>query len=240
MKTVEVFILKIDIDKKSIIFAIQTGLSNAWVEIYSSNTITENRKHMEKWDKINTCVYDLFLENDRFSVMPLDRGLFKLIMIFDNKERILFTIIKKDNFNKLLRRKLLPKAHYIDAMFDYNYSYRQEPMQMSMFDAKNMFSEGVERQIKDLQTTIDSLLLNGPIKKYISIVVDFKGFTLTEVRAVLGSKWLEIIETDDWSEYINPSFDEIEDNGKRDYVQSTDLKSKISIKPSVKKQQEMG
>ena len=45
MKTVEVFILKIDIDKKSIIFAIQTGLSNAWVEIYSSNTITENRKH---------------------------------------------------------------------------------------------------------------------------------------------------------------------------------------------------
>ncbi len=70
--------------------------------------------------------------------------------------------------------------------------------------------------------------------------MDFKGFTLTEVHAVLGSKWLEIIETDDWSEYINPSFDDIEDNGRRDYVQSSDLKSKISIKPSVRKLQEMG
>ena len=84
------FILKIDFDKKGVISAIQKGLSNAQTEIYNSNTITENRKHMEKWDKINTCVYELFLENDRFSIIPLDRGLFELIMIFDNKERTLF------------------------------------------------------------------------------------------------------------------------------------------------------
>lgn len=236
----EVFVLEIDIDKKVIISAIQRGLSNAQTEIYNSNTITENRKHMEKWDKINTCVYDLFYENDRFTITPLDRGLFKLLMIFDNKEHTLFTIIKKDNFNKLLNRKTLSKAHYIDSMFDYNYLYQKNPMQISIFDAENMFSEGAERQIKDLQTTIENLLLTDSIKKYITIVVDFKGFTLTEVHAVLGSKWLEIIETDDWSEYINPSFDDIEDNGRRDYVQSSDLKSKISIKPSVRKQQEIG
>ena len=125
-------------------------------------------------------------------------------------------------------------------MLDYNYLYQEVPMQMSIFDVENMFSESAERQIKDLQTTIESLLLTDTIKKYITVVVDFKGFTLTEVRAVLGSKWLEVIEADDWSEYINPSFDDIEDNGKRDYVQSTDLKSKILIKPSVKKQQEIG
>lgn len=236
----EVFILKIDFDKKGVISAIQKGLSNAQTEIYNSNTITENRKHMEKWDKINTCVYELFLENDRFSIIPLDRGLFELIMIFDNKEHTLFSIMKKDNFNKLLNRKSLSKAHYIDSMLDYNYLYQEVPMQMSIFDAENMFSESAERQIKDLQTTIESLLLTDTIKKYITVVVDFKGFTLTEVRAVLGSKWLEVIEADDWSEYINPSFDDIEDNGKRDYVQSTDLKSKILIKPSVKKQQEIG
>lgn len=227
----------IDIDKKSFISAIQKGLSNAKTEIYNSNTITENRKHMEKWDKINTCMYDLFFGNDRFSVIPLDRGLFKLIMIFDNKEQALYTIMKKDNFHKLLNRKTLQKAHYIDAMLDYNYPYQETPMQISLFDAKNMFSENAEKQIKNLQMNIKNLLSKDSIKKYVTIVVDFSGYTLTEVRAILCSKWLEIIETDYWSEHINPSFDDIEDNGNRDFVQNTNLKAKISIKPAIRKQQ---
>lgn len=233
-------ILETGIDKVKFVSAIQKGLSNTQVEIYSSNTITDNRKHMEKWDKINTCLNDLFNDNNRFSVVPLDRGLFKLVMIFDNVEQVLYTVIKKNNFNKLLSRKFLPKAHYIDAMLDYNYHYQEVPLQMSLFDMDSMFSETAEKQISDLHISIESLLSTDKVKKYITIVIDFTGYTLNAVEAVFCSKWLETIESENWSEYIVPSFDDIEDNGKNDYVHENELKLKIALKPTIKKAQNIG
>ena len=161
-------------------------------------------------------------------------------MIYDNIERVLYTVIKSKNFDKLLQRKPLEKAHYIDAMLDYNYTYQTTPSQLSIFEMDNMFSENAENQIHDLQITIESLLSTDSISKYITIVVDFNAYALNDVKAVLCSKWLEIIETDAWTEYIIPSFDDIEENGKSDYVHDTEIKSKIALKPTIRKVQDIG
>ena len=227
--------MEIGINKKKIVSAIQKGLSDTQIVMSTSNTITYTRKYMEKWDRIHTSINNCFCDDERFSIIPLDRGLFTPIMIFDNMEQVLYTIMRRDNFNKKLNRKYLTKAHYIDAMLDYNYPFQKSPEQLSMFNEEDMFSEKAKKEINDLHIIIENLLDTDKIRKYITIVVDFNGYILTSVEAILCSKWLEIIEKENWNEYIVPSFDDIEDNGKENYVHENELKSKIILKPTIKK-----
>lgn len=240
MKFTEVFILNISIDSKRFVTSVQNGLTNARNEIYVSNTLTDNRKHMEKWDYIVTAVKESFEHQEKYSFIPLDRGLFKPIMIFDKEEKTLYTIIKNKNFDKLLNRKSIDKIHYIDAMLDYNLSYQTTPEQITWSEMDNMFSDNAVDKIRDLQTNIETMLCSDEIKEYITIVIDFNGYTLTDAKAVLCSKWLEIIYENDWKEFITPSYNDIEDNGKIDFVQETEIKSMISLKPTVRKADEIG
>ncbi len=240
MKFTEVFILNISIDSKRFVTSVQNGLTNARNEIYVSNTLTDNRKHMEKWDYIVTAVKEFFEHQGKYSFIPLDRGLFKPIMIFDKEEKTLYTIIKNKNFDKLLNRKSIDKIHYIDAMLDYNLSYQTTPEQITWSEMDNMFSDNAVDKIRDLQTNIETMLCSDEIKEYITIVIDFNGYTLTDAKAVLCSKWLKIIDENDWKEFITPSYNDIEDNGKIDFVQETEIKSMISLKPTVRKADEIG
>lgn len=227
--------MEISIDNKKIVSAIQRGLTNTKIEIYSSNTLTNNRKHMEKWDNINTSLKKIFERQEKYSFIPLNRGFFTPILIYDNEEKILYTIMKSKNFTELLKRDSIKKIHYLDALLDYNLPHQKAPAQMSMFNRNSIFSDVAETQINDLKCDIESLLGSSEIKKYITIVIEFNGYTLTSVEAVLCSKWLEIIETDNWSELITPLFDDIEENGKNEVVQDVEIKSKISLKPTLKK-----
>lgn len=232
--------MNISIDKKAFITAIQNGLTNTRNEIYVSNTLTHNRKHMEKWDYIVTAVLKAFEHDDKYLFVPLDRGLFEVTMIFDKDEKVLYSIIRDKNFDKLLERKFVDKIHYVDAMLDYNLRYQTRSSQVSWPGMESMFSDNATDKIRNLQADIEAMLRSDEIKKYITIVIDFNGYTLTNAKAVLCSKCLEIISEDDWSEFITPSYNDIEDNGKVDFVQETEIKSKISLKPVVRRAKEIG
>lgn len=226
--------MNISIDSKKIITAIQSGLSATKQDIYTRNTLTDNRKHMQKWDDITTNIKNQFATEDNFSFIPLDRGLFKPVMIFDRNKSILYTVVKKQNYQKIMNRKNIQKAHYMDAMFDYNFMYQQTPRQLSLFESESMFSNNAEVQVNDLKSNIELLLSTHEIKKYITIVINFTGYTLTEIKAVMCSKWLEEIESEDWTESITPSYEEIEDASTGNFVQEDDIKTKISVKPTIK------
>lgn len=227
------------IDKKKIIEAIQRGLKNARDSIYASNTITDNRKHMEKWDRINTSIGSAFEVDDSYIFIPLDRGLFKPIMMFDKTNKVLYTVIKKQNYKKLMDRKSIEKTHYIDAMLDYNYEYQKAPAQTCLFDEESFFSDSAQRQIVELKNMIESLLSINEIQKYFTIVIDFSGYELSEAQCVLCSKWLTEIASENWSDYITPSYEDIEDNGKIDYVPEVNMETIINIKPSKIEEEKM-
>lgn len=227
--------LKLEIDKKRFVEAIQEGLMQTRDEIYASGTLTSNRIHMQKWDYIATSLKNAFLSEDRFVFVPLDRGLFKPVMIFDSVTKTLYTVMKQQNFNNLTDRKAIVKSHYIDALLDYNYGYQREPIQIDLFEESGLFSTNAEHQIKDLKSTIESLLNVNEIARYITIVVDFTAFSLTDVKAVLCSKWLNIIDAESWGEYITPSYADIETSSESEYVQDSSVKDKIFIKPKAKR-----
>ena len=231
------YMLGLNIDKSKFVEAVRDGLMRTQEEIYASGTLTSNRVHMQKWDYIATSLKNYFSSDARFIFIPLDRGLFKPVMIFDVESKTLYTIMKEQNFNNLTDRKSVVKSHYIDALLDYNYGYQTEPLQIDIFDYPNLFSTNAKHQINDLKIKIESLLKVDDINKYITIVVDFTGFALSDVKAVLCSKWLNIIASESWADYITPSYEEIEVlSEEEEYVQESNIKDKISIGSKIKRE----
>ena len=228
--------LELNVDKKRFVDAIQNGLLRARDELYASGTLTNNRIHMQKWDYIVTELKRSFSTDDRYAFVPLDRGLFKPVMMFDKEAKTLYTVMKRHNFENLMGRKSVTKSHYIDALLDYNYGYQKEPLQMDIFDEPGLFSVNAELQINDLKLTIGSLLNADDVTRYVTIVVDFTSFALTDAKAVLCSKWLNIIESDSWSEIITPSYeDNMVSQVESEYVHESSIKARITVEPKVKR-----
>lgn len=227
--------LELNVDKKRFVEAIQNGLLQARDELYASGTLTNNRIHMQKWDYVVTELKRSFSTDERFSFVPLDRGLFKPVMMFDQESKTLYTVMKRQNFEGLMARKAIIKSHYIDALLDYNYGYQKEPLQMDIFDEPGLFSTTAELQIKDLKLTVESLLGADDVTRYVTIVVDFTGFAIIDTKAVLYSKWLNPIESESWSEFIVPSYEETEMPSDGQYIPENSVKEKISIKPKAKR-----
>ncbi len=227
--------LELNVDKKRFVDAIQNGLLQARDELYTSGTLTNNRIHMQKWDYIVTELKRAFSTDDRYAFVPLDRGLFKPVMMFDKESKTLYTVMKRQNFENLMARKAVTKSHYIDALLDYNYGYQEEPLQIDIFDDHGLFSTNAELQINDLKVNIESLLGADDVTRYVTIVVDFTGFSLTDAKAVLCSKWLNIIESDAWSEIITPSYEDTVVQAESEYVHESSIKDRITVEPKVKR-----
>lgn len=215
--------------------AVQNGLLDARQALNNNFTITNNRKHMSKWDFVNTSVAKSLKENGRFSVIPLNRGVFEPIMIFDNNTKNLYTIMKRKNFKKVLSRCDITSCHYIDAMLNNNLSYKPQPNQLSLYESTDIFSEPIECQIEELSNTIKTILNTDTIAKYFTIVIDFSGYTLTSVELYFCSKWLEIIEVHNLNNFIVPSYEIVDESSEVSYNAENELKSKIQIKPEVKR-----
>lgn len=224
-----------DKEKQMLVNAIQNGLLDSKQEQNTNKTITDNRKHMAKWDFVNTSVANLLEKNSRFYVIPLDRGLFKPIMIFDRETKNLYTIMKIKNFENVLSRREIKKCHYMDAMLENNFSYQTNPDQLSLLEVNDMFSEKAEYQIGELSKTIKTILNTDVVSKYFTIVVDFSGYILTSVEIYFCSKYLEILETDSWNDFITPSYEVVDEQSEVRYNEENELKSKIQIKPEVKR-----
>lgn len=228
--------MELDINVNKLVGAIKEGLTTTRLELRIRNTITNNRAPMEKWDGVNDSVYNCFKNDENMTIIPLDRGLFKPIMILNTQTNTLYTIIRNDNFKRLMERKEIKKAHYIDAMLECNCAIQSSPMQISMVDAMpDLFSERAKEQKSELNAKIKTMLNVDNISQYITIVIGFDIFTLTDVVAIKCTPCLDVIEEESLSEFISPNYDDIEENTDVEYVQDSDLKNVIAMKPKTKR-----
>lgn len=228
--------MELDINRQMLVDVIKEGLTDARYELKTRNTITNNRSAMEKWDDINQSVYNAFKDDEEMIIVPLDRGLFKLIMMLSTKTNTLYTIIRNVNFKKLMDRKEIKRAHYIDAMLECNYTSESSPRQISMVDSMpELFSENAKEQKAELNAKIKSMFNVDEISQYITIVISFDNFTLTDIVAFKCSPYLDAIEEESLSEFITPKYDDVEDNTDVEYVQESNMKNVISIKPKEKR-----
>ena len=189
--------------------------------------IQPSQPTVAKWDYINDSIHYALRENEHFIVIPLDRGIFAPIMIFDVANKFLYTIMKSKNFEKLLNRDYIEKPHYIDAMLDCNLHFQEEPRQIA-FDGFG--SDYAENQIQTIKNDIFRFLQTDTVLKYVTIVIDFNGYTLNDVEAVTCSKFLDVLFRESWNEYIVTSYEDIVPENNTAVNQEYDISQKIKIK----------
>jgi hypothetical protein len=213
--------------KEKFVSSIKNGLYETQSK-YSNYKRINNAKHFVKMDDIANSVIDAFESNPDFNVIIFPRGPYKLVLVYDTVNDILYSLMSTKRFQGLLDRKDHSHVHYLDALVNFNDKLEIDRHQLVIDD--NFFEPNVEKinQIKDSLT----MQLNGiQPGKYLTITFGMDGFRLLSVEAILTSEYLEVADREDWSElieidYSDLVYEDIEDNDDFDELD-------ISIKPHI-------
>lgn len=223
----------ISFDKKKMVEAIMGGLQNAKDRVRSENTLTANWRRIGKWDYMFSSIVDVIRGQDNFKYCIWDRGIFDVVLLYDKETKTIYSFLKRENFNKIMKRRKIKKAHYLDALLTYNKEYQDSQLQISMVESEPFITDEVELQAQHLRKELESMLQNNEINQYITIVLDYKGFSLQHVTSYICTKYLKVVDFEDWSEYITPSYSSAEVVDDQVYEVDNDIKNKIRIKPHV-------
>lgn len=206
---------------------ITAGIKNGILEhreecIRKNDYITKNGLSMDKWDKINNSVNKTFINNgeDIFSVVNFKRGLFEGITIYNGIDREAYLLIRKDNYERLMKLNRKEKAHYIEAALFKNNSNR---IKSQMTFDMNQFSDTYMESVSRVQEKIFKDLEPEKVKL---VVVNDRNGLLVDIRCV----------------YLNYNFEHIEKeqvwytlNGADvDYHEELDNNNEVNIPLKIK------
>ena len=161
-----------------------------------------------KWDKINTeCSY--VLPKNKFDVVACKRGVWELILIYDKETKNLFTLMKEQRFETLLKSISVNKVHYLEALTMCNINDTEEYIEQTTF-----FNELTEDKKEKIEKTLEVMLkkIDGEIEKYVLIRFNDREFELASITASIITPYLTIIMQENWSEYIQPKYDIVINN----------------------------
>jgi len=225
--------------KQKVAYAIQDGLSMSRRVVRDEDDEYSNYKNFLKPDKVYNSFSGLFKADPSYQVFPLFRGSYKLPLILEEERGILFSVLSKSKYDSLFSRKSEEKIHLIDALTKYNNGYLQKNKQLSFLEESNVDAQKGEcdKIIKEVKEKLDG---KEP-EEYIMLVYDTHGYELLEIRAILVSEYLEIIDEENWSDFIREDYepqeiiDEENNFGDKELIISSKsdqaaLKKEVSIK----------
>lgn len=214
--------------KETIVSSIKNGLSETQTMYNGRLKRITNAKHFVKMDEIANSVIQSFEHNSDFNIITLKRGSYEVLLLHHINTDTLFSFMSHNRFQDLLNRKDFSHVHYLDALVNFNDKLNYNRMQMviddSYFEQESKSIESIKEQVKIQLGGIEP-------NKYVTIVFEMDTFRLVSVEAILTSEYLEIVEREDWSEFIEIDYNDInydEINIEKDTDELT-----ISLKPNV-------
>lgn len=194
--------------KRLIVQGVQNGLDRYREYKIENKTITNLGSIGTKWDKINTeCSYAL--PKNKFDVVACKRGVWELILIYDKETKNLFTLMKEQRFETLLKSISVNKVHYLEALTMCNINDTEEYIEQTTF-----FNELTEDKKEKIEKTLEVMLkkIDGEIEKHVLIRFNDREFELSSITASIITPYLTIIMQENWSEYIQPKYDIVINN----------------------------
>lgn len=209
-----------DDDKKSLIEAIQTAIGTSVAEfIMENNLITYNCIHMLKWDKINT--YIAISMEEYYDIKKFDRGIFCPILIYDKENKNLYLPMRAKNLLKLKKDRNKRKTpHYLDALVTKNRGIKVQKEQQEFFDTDKVFDNEI---IEKILMPINNL----EVKKFIVCTFEEIKGELVSFKSVILDSTLREYYSEDWSQFISPTYNSIIDVNSIDSSADDDLEIPI-------------
>jgi len=191
--------------RKRMVEGIKGGLYEIKQEMHGNTDKVTNSLPLRKLDKIANRLIREFQGYDTFEDFLCKRGGYNVLLLYNKEDKTIYSFMSDKRFAALLKRKNIKKLHYIDALLEYNTDFQPERAQLSIFD--DVLNKD-EEKLRELKTEITTLLHNDEPKKYITVCHTIDGFRLCNVKAVVTSKYLEVLDEKDWSEFIDIDYSE--------------------------------
>lgn len=190
-------------NKILIVQAVQNGLEQFKEYKLEHKTITSLGSTGTKWDKINTeCSYAL--PKLKFDVVACKRGVWQLILIYDKDTKHLYTLMKEQRFDELLKSVKENKVHYLEALTMCNADLVEEYReQTTLFEGFNDIKK--EKIDKTLEIMLSKI--NGEIERHVLVRFTDKEFALSSITASVITPRLSIVTQENWAQYIQPKYD---------------------------------
>lgn len=185
--------------EKIIVSAIQRGAKNAKIAKESNGDEIDNAEPFKKVDKIVNSLKQKFDELDEFETYILFRGRYQILLVYNNRKNELYSFMGQERLKNLLTSKAIKdKQNYLFGLLLFNDGQeieRQQQIIGSEFEFVSEINQKVNEKVKNL--------IEKQNVKYITITYNCYGYVITSVKKLFISKYSEIVEEKDLSEYIN-------------------------------------
>ena len=217
--------------KKNIVSCLCEGVGDDLKECLRHADINERKSNggkLLKWDLINKNFMKKF-ERGKISTKYVKRGSWYMAPLIDTDNGYIYTVMREDRFSELRKdQKKRNKPHYLDALAQAFNADLSMNRQMHLFSAPHFESNEVQRIVDDMLE--DFRLGASVISRYALIIFEEYHSEVTSVRCCLIDSTLQIVEEEDWSQYIVHDESTIVD-----VVEEVDTQFSLTLKPKALK-----
>ena len=192
--------------KQKFVSAIKSGLNETQGTYENNGKHINNARNFAKMDNIANSVFKAFDADINFKAVTLKRGSYIVALVYDKINGILYSLMTSSKLKELLDRKDHSHIHYWDGLVSFNgklgFNRLQQVINESLFEQDNSKIDKIKNEIK-------SFLNNTEPSKYLTIEFSMNNFRLISVEAVLASEHGEVMDREDWSEFIEIDYSDI-------------------------------
>lgn len=165
------------------------------------NDKKSNGKKFLKWDLINRN-FILNFSGVEMTAEYAKRGAWYFVPLLNKETGTLFSVMREDRFNALQKKQeKRRKAHYVDALVrSFNIDLDQNK-QMSLFKEEQFPEDEVKAIVEGILKEFQ--MNNAVVSRYATILFEEYNSELISVRCCVLDSSLQVVEEEDWSEFIH-------------------------------------
>ncbi|MBC5647848.1 DUF5986 family protein [Christensenella tenuis] len=206
--------------KRAFVEAIDSGLQRSSDRLASENKRYNNAANFAKLDDIYDAVARVLEACSHTRVVTLRRGGYKLPLVYDEKTRVLISVMNESKFKDLLSEYGNGHFHYLQGIAGYN----------DIDEGKQIVWEECitppDDEVAAIKEQVEVLLGGETPQSYVTIVFLMHGLEIIGAKAVLVSKYMKIIEIEDLSHYIEVHYQTFEPIDEVEEDDGIDIKLK--------------
>lgn len=165
------------------------------------NDKNSNGKKFLKWDLINRN-FILNFSGMEMTAEYAKRGAWYFVPLFNKETGTLFSVMREERFNALQKKQeKRRKAHYVDALVrSFNIDLDQNK-QMNLFKEEQFPEDEVKTIVEGVLRGFQ--LNNAVVRRYATILFEEYNSELISVRCCVLDSSLQIVDEENWSEFIH-------------------------------------
>lgn len=222
--------------KNMFVTSIKHGLDDA-MQLYSTGKYINNSKHFYKMDAMANAIIDQISNDSNFKLVKIKRGSYIVPLFYCVENSTIYSIMSSSKFKELITRSDLAHIHYYDGLIYLNEKLNIPRKQLVLND--NMFIRD-NYQIDIIKESVKDQLDGYEPDKYMSLSVTMDMFNLRKVECILTSEYLEVSYEEDWSEFIEIDYNDIDYTiNATDEIDEEDDNLNITIKPDISRKDDI-